>query len=482
MKVKSLKQESILKQFYLYFLVASVIPLIVLFYIIFQYASAGNVDISRLNSKVLIAIACVFSVLGFLGTRSFLTKIVSLSNKLKKQTFNFDKLDKEKILALADGDEEVSQLARAFSEIINNLEHNLKELNETKKALYQVLSNIGKAVGSAENFDALIQFILETIIEALGAKRGAIFILDERNVLTPRAIFGIKEKFVPHSLSIGESAAGWVVSQRRPLLIPLIDKEDGDSVFSSPLACAPLVFGDKTLGAICVSGKNNDKSFSEEELRILSTLAYQIAVSFENVSLNSEVEKVYFETISALALAVEAKDYYSRGHSERVAKYAVKIASNLSLPQKDLDTLRDAARLHDIGKIGISDDILHKKDKLSSEEKIIMNKHPQIGDGIVKPLKSLRHIVNPIRHHHEFLDGTGYPDGLKGEDIPMITRILTVADIFDALTTNRSYRKALSIEMTKSELDSMAQMGKIDKNVVNTLFKLIDDNQLNTQQ
>ncbi|MDP1853420.1 MAG: HD domain-containing protein [Candidatus Omnitrophota bacterium] len=481
MKVKSVKQESILKQFYVYFAVASVIPLIVLIYLLVQYTAGSGSSFFRVSPKIFLPIAGVFSLLGFWGTRSFLVRIVSLSNKLKSQTLDLEKIDKNTILELAKGDEEVAQLAKVFSEIIANLEKSVQELKQTKQTLYKVLSNIGKAVGSIENFNLLIKFILETVIEALGAKRGAIFVLEENDTLKPKAVSGIDEKLIPQKLRLGEEAAGWVVKEKKPLMVPAFEKDESNSLFASPLAAVPLILRDKVWGAIVLSGKKENNNFSEEELRILSNLGYQIAVSFENFTLNTEVEKIYFETISALALAVEAKDFYSRGHSERVAKYAVKIAGSLGLPQEDLDALRDAARLHDIGKIGITDEILHKADKLTSEERMIMNKHPQIGDGIVRPLRNFSHIINPIRHHHELLDGSGYPDGLKGEDIPLITRVLTVSDIFDALTSDRPYRKALSIDETKREFSLMVDKGKLDKDVVAALFKLIEENKLNQE-
>lgn len=475
--MKSVKQEPILKQFYVYFLVASVVPFFVLIYIILQSAAFKNINISYTSLKFLVIIAAVFSALGFWGTRSFLIKIARLSKKLREQTL--DKMDRNTILELAKGEGEVAQLAKVFSEITTNLEANVKELQETKRMLYQVLSKIGKAVGSAENFDLLIKFILETIVEALGAERGAIFFLEEdKQILIPKAVVGIDKKLVRPQIMLGEEAAGWVAKEKKPLSVPSLEKEEGDALFSSPLIAAPLIVHDKVWGAVTLSGKKGSENFSEDDLKILSNLAYQIAVSFENASLSKEAERTYFETISALALAVEAKDPYSRGHSERVAGYAIKIAECLGLSREDLNTLRDAARLHDIGKIGITDDILQKAGKLTMEEKAIMNKHPQIGEGIVKPLRSFQHIINPIKHHHEFLDGSGYPDGLKAEKIPLVTRVLTIADILDALISERPYRKAFSIDEAKKELEAMVQWGKIDANAVNALFKLIEEKKI----
>ncbi|RJO64655.1 MAG: HD domain-containing protein [Candidatus Omnitrophota bacterium] len=485
MKVKSVRQESILKQFYVYFLVASVIPFIILIYILLQSAAGSGMLNVYLNSKVLLLIAGILSVLGFWGTRSFLLKIVTLSNKLKSTNLDkLDKIDKNTLMELAQGDEEIAHLARAFSEIITNLEENVKELKETKTTIYQILSRIGQTVNSIDNFDLLVQFILETMVRSLRAKKGIIVFLDQaKGVLRPKALVGIDKKTVPLELGIGTGALGWVIETKKSLLVPSLDTahQDPDAIYEPPLIAAPLVVHEQLWGAICISGKaagGEGESFSEEDLNILTNLAYQIAVSLENFTLNAEVEKIYFETISALALAVEAKDKYSRGHSDRVAKYAVAIAEYLHLSSEDLSTLRDAARLHDIGKIGITDEILHKPGKLNTQEIQIMHKHPEIGEGIVKPLRNFRHIIEPIKHHHEFLNGNGYPDGISDGNIPFITRILTVADIFDAMISDRPYRKALSIDMAKSELESMSKEGKIDNEVVDALLNLVKENKL----
>jgi len=478
MKIRSLKQESIVKQFYIYFLVASVIPFIVFVYLILQFMNAGKIDTSTVNFKFLLGIAAFFSILGFWGTRSFLIKIASFTKKLREDTS--DKIDKSTILELAQGEGEVAYLAKLFGNITTKLEENVIKLEATKKTLHRVLSKVGKAIGSAGNFEVLIQFILETIMDALECTRGAIYILDEEsNVLKPKVVLGVQEQYVPGEIKLGEGTLGWVAKEGKPLLIPTLDeKEESISLFTPPLIAAPIVVRDKISGAISLSGKSREESFSEDELKILSNLAYQIAGAFENAKLNIEIERTYFETMSALALAVEAKDPYSRGHSERVVQYSKKIAEYLGLPQEDLNTLRDAALLHDIGKIGIIDQILKKAGTLNSEELEIMRQHPSIGEEIVKPLRSFRHIMDPIKHHHEFLDGSGYPDGLKADQIPLLTRVLTVADIFDAMNSDRPYRKALSIEETKKEIQCMVEKGKVDKMAAEALFRLIEDRKL----
>lgn len=477
MKLKSVEQESILRQFFIYFLAASVIPLIIFIYLVFQVITQGAALAASANFKILLGIAGVFLLLGFWGTRSFLMKIVTLSNRLKGA--NLDNRDRNNILELAKGEGEVAQLAKVFGEITTNLEENVRELKETKRTLYEVLSKIGKAIGSIENFDALIQFILETIVEALGAKRGAIYSTDtERGILRRKAVVGIEAELTPPEIKFGEEAVGWIAKERKPLSVPLLEEGEDSALFSPPLLATPLIVHDKLWGVISLSGNKAKKNFSEEDLKILSNLAYQIAVSFENFSLNSEAERSYFETISALALAVEAKDNYSRGHSDRVAEYALKLAGYIGLSKHDLETLRDAARLHDIGKIGIADEILKKPGKLNIGEMTIMREHTKIGEGIIRPLKSFHHLIGLIRHHHEFLDGSGYPDGLKAEEISQLTRILTVSDIFEALTSDRPYRQALSIEDTEKEMYKMVESGKLDRQIVDALFKLVAENKI----
>ena len=243
--------------------------------------------------------------------------------------------------------------------------------------------------------------------------------------------------------------------------------------FSETLLCAPLLYHDRVSGIITLSrSPTAGKNFSEEDLELVFNLACQTAVAIENSKLNRDIEKTYFETISALALAVDAKDEFSRGHLDRVSEYALMIGTRLGLDDDDLNTLRDAARLHDLGKIGVPDEILKKEGPLSDEEWVIMRRHPEIGESIIKPIRSLQHLCDPIRHHHERIDGSGYPDGLKGDDISPLVRILAVADAYDALTTERSYRPKESKEQAIATLRSMKDL--LDQDVVNILLEGLD--------
>lgn len=159
-----------------------------------------------------------------------------------------------------------------------------------------------------------------------------------------------------------------------------------------------------------------------------------------------EMKNVYLETIKALSSSVDAKDRYTNGHSQRVAHYAIRLAKAMDLSSYQLENIRIAATLHDIGKIGIRDDILNKPGALSREEFDVIKQHPRIGANILDEVKFLRGVSDIILHHHERYDGKGYPDGLAGEEIAVEDSVLSIADTFDAVTTDRPYRKAKTVD------------------------------------
>jgi len=207
---------------------------------------------------------------------------------------------------------------------------------------------------------------------------------------------------------------------------------------------------------------------------LLTNIGSQVAVAIENYRLNLDVERTYVETILALALAVEAKDPYSAGHSKRVGFYASKIGEQMGLDVETQRILSHAGILHDIGKIGIKDDILLKPGMLTPDEQKIMQQHSVIGEAIVKPVRSLHQVVSLVRHHHERFDGTGYPDALKGEAIPIGARVLAVADTYDAMVTDRPYRRRLSLEEARAELKRNAGI-QHDPTVVDAFLRYLDE-------
>src|SRR6202012_3955915 len=177
--------------------------------------------------------------------------------------------------------------------------------------------------------------------------------------------------------------------------------------------------------------------------------------------------------VFSLALSIEAKDPYTKGHCDRLSSYSEALGRRLGLPAELCVALRRAGVVHDVGKIGVPEHVLLKKGPLTEEDWAIMKQHPVTGERICQPLRSFRHVLPIIRHHHEKLDGTGYPDGLKGEEIPITARILSVVDVFDALTSDRSYRAASTPEEAFRIMQEEVERGWWDARLVKEFARII---------
>ena len=191
----------------------------------------------------------------------------------------------------------------------------------------------------------------------------------------------------------------------------------------------------------------------------------------------TENRELFLGSIRMLAAAIDEKDPYTRGHSGRVAKYSMLIGDPLGMNAEDLDRLRISALLHDVGKIGVDDRVLKKPGKLTDEEFDLMKQHPSKGANIMRPVAQLRDVLPGIELHHERMDGAGYPYGLHGEQIPMMARIIAVADTLDAITTNRPYQSAMDIEYALDRIRSLA-VTKFDAQVVAALDAAVKSGQL----
>jgi HD-GYP domain-containing protein (c-di-GMP phosphodiesterase class II) len=249
-----------------------------------------------------------------------------------------------------------------------------------------------------------------------------------------------------------KGVVGFVIKTRKPLIVKKGDNQaqslpGGEVLIYSTLLAVPIVEKGEVRGVIGVCDQKYVDRIDTDDLFLLENISGQIATTIENIDLNNEIDDTYYETLVMLARVVEAKDPYSAGHLERVASYVDAVAIKLRLDGETRKILHGGALLHDLGKVGIRDDILKKTGKFTDDEYAIMKEHSMIGENILKPLRSMIKLAELVRHHHEHYDGTGYPDGLKGEEIPITSRILAIADVYDSITTDRPYRKA----MTKNE-------------------------------
>lgn len=207
---------------------------------------------------------------------------------------------------------------------------------------------------------------------------------------------------------------------------------------------------------------------SIEQMKIINKINTELKESKE------ELEKAYLESIQTLRYTVEAKDVYTRGHSDRVSNYSVLIGKNMRLSPEDLKTLEIGGLFHDVGKIGVPDSILLKEDKLTDDEYSEIKNHPAIGKHILSNATIFKDIIPIVYHHHEKYNGTGYPSKLAGEDIPLLARITAVADTFDAMTSKRSYRNALPLEVVRNEIQKCSG-SQFDPKIADIFLDILDN-------
>jgi HD-GYP domain-containing protein (c-di-GMP phosphodiesterase class II) len=217
------------------------------------------------------------------------------------------------------------------------------------------------------------------------------------------------------------------------------------------LLVVPLKMRERLMGFIAVVSLTASKRFDEGQRKLLSIVASRAAAAIENARLYEDLQATFQQTIQSLARTIDKMDRYTAGHSERVARYAVALARWMGLPEDQIQIVRHSALMHDIGKIGCVMN-LNKAGKLTQDEYEIFKRHPVYGREILDPIKFLGPVIPGVYLHHERWDGRGYPLGLAGNDIPLIARIISVADTYDAMTSDRSYRRALPHEVTINEL------------------------------
>lgn len=327
---------------------------------------------------------------------------------------------------------------------------------EITKTLY----NIDRVILSTMDKKEVLRLCLANLKPLLDIEYMSIAILEpeknEFNIVIASFAHGIYEdnKPIPFNATILKSA----ISSRTSLYYADIRAEEllsGDSMIKDygikSLLTVPLIAKGSPIGSLNL-GSLKPNSFTKEDIVLAEGYALHMAIAIDNSKLYAELQNLFMNTIMSFSSAIDAKSSWTQNHSSQVATYAIAIAKKLGIDESSMEDLRIAVLLHDIGKIGIPDLILDKTSWLSKEEREEMQKHPLYGVSILQPIQEMRRIVPIIKHHHEHWDGTGYPDGLSGNMIPLGARILSVADAFESMITDRPYRKRLTLEEIKIEL------------------------------
>lgn len=337
------------------------------------------------------------------------------------------------------------------------------------------------------NIEQVSKSIVENAVKLLGARQGSLFLINKKtNKLELKAKTGYsntqdnQEKLELDSGVLSEVAV-------KGELVPIYRESFSQDLFfdQSPndegsFVSVPLKSQNKVIGIINISDKTQGGQFTNEDLRLLGVLADQAAVALENLTLYHNLQEMYLGAIKTLAKAVDAKDPYTKRHSERVTQYMMAMAEEMKLSEELRHTLECASMIHDIGKIGIREDVLNKTGRLTEEEFEEIKKHPVIGRDMIMPMESLREIQPLILYHHRHFDGGGYPgEPIKDGEIPLGARMIAVADAFDAMVSNRPYRQALPVEVAIKELQRCAG-SQFDPEIVNVFVNILNKKNLLT--
>lgn len=355
----------------------------------------------------------------------------------------------------------------------------IRTIRQFKDGLNRILYTVPK-IYQLQPIDAILEEILEGLMPLVNSK-DAFILVDDCNSSHGEIIYkGVGEYKIP---------VNSLVNMLSPELMEKIgfSRENKIKVQLDHGIILPLLGeNNSSIGVIYIESNNFD-----EGLKLLEIYSTQAATSIINAFLHSlinmkkeeldrtymELKKRYIDTIEALRLTVDAKDYYTRGHSDRVSYYAAKIGEAFELSPEEIELLKVGGIFHDIGKIGTADDILFKVEKLDFDEYEEIKKHPLKGAYILSAISMFKDVVPLVKYHHERYDGRGYPEGLKGEEIPILARILSVADAFDAMTSDRKYRSKLNLGEAINQF-KMNSSTQFDPLVVEKLLSLLDNYEL----
>ncbi|MGZ3495146.1 MAG: HD domain-containing phosphohydrolase [Thermodesulfobacteriota bacterium] len=338
----------------------------------------------------------------------------------------------------------------------------LKQIEEKVERL-ALLSQLGQILNSTLDHKEIRRRAMQAATQLMKAEAGSLLLVDEgkRQLHFEVALSDREEDIKMIPLNFGEGIAGCVAQSGNPLIVNSPKKDhrffkgvDERTDFKTRnIICVPVKVKEKIIGVLEAINKQERGGFNKEDLSLFISLADQVAIALDNSRLYQELEEMFFQTTDSLADAIEKRDPYTGGHTRRVTQYSLAISKYLQLKPLEKKWLKITSVLHDVGKVGIEDQILKKPEQLTPEEFEMIKRHCNIGVEIIEHVRQLRESIPGVKYHHEQLDGKGYPSGLKGDEIPVLAKIVAVADTFDAMTTNRPYRKAMEKEAAIKELE-----------------------------
>ncbi len=390
--------------------------------------------------------------------------------KLKEGTKRLAKREFDSRVIVASNDE--------FEEVAESFNSMASQLGKQFKALV-TMGDIDRAILSVLDTEKIVNTLVARIREVFPCKSTSITVLDPGSSDTAQSYIGEDQKDKESIVETVQITPEEMQTLRENPETQLITLDENLPQYLAPLAKRGIksflvlpLFLKQGLAGIISLGYVKQPKFSQEDLDNARRLANQVAVAFSNARLIEELNELNWGTLRALARAIDAKSSWTAGHSERSTKLAIKIGKGMGLDQDELDDLRRGGLLHDIGKLGIPPEILDKVGNLTPEEEDLMHKHTTVGVRILEPIAAYSDVIPIVLQHHEFYDGTGYPNGLMGESINLGARIFIVADTFDALISDRPYRKALDRKSAIKYIKEGAG-SRFDPKVVDVFVKVM---------
>jgi HD-GYP domain-containing protein (c-di-GMP phosphodiesterase class II) len=362
----------------------------------------------------------------------------------------------------------------------------VSETLHTNQRQLKALVGVGHVINSSRGLEAVLDEVMDAVIALMRAERGLIMLCDGRGELPIKAARGMDQvKLEGEDFFVSKTIVRRVAETGSPVLTTNAQEdprfEQQKSVLEHNLRsilCVPLKLKDETIGVIFVDSRVYSGLFEENDLEILSAFADQAAVAIDNARMfdklqkaNTELTEAYDATLRGWALTLELRDKETEGHTQRVTTLTEILAKKIGINGKELEHINRGSLLHDIGKIAIPDSILLKKGQLTLAERKYMELHPEFAKDMLEKIEFLRPAIDIPYCHHEKWDGSGYPRNLRGEEIPLAARVFAVVDVWDALTSERPYRKPLDPQEVRQHIRE--QSGKhFDPRVVEAFLSL----------
>lgn len=375
-------------------------------------------------------------------------------------------------------EDEIGVLSDALRTMLSAIRHSHEALRVHGEEL-EALYNLSQEFLGTLDQEITLDTALSYAIAGTNAEAGSILLADPNaNEIAIRAVIGFPQELIGQRFPVdAHTAPGFALTQRKP--ISAVDLRTESRFNVPPMIeemgiranlAVPMQVNNRSIGALVVDSFS-PRTFSDEEIRLAQSIANHTAIALERARLYEDLGESYDRTLDALVAALDARDNETQGHSRRVVAYTLTLARQMNVPEELLPTIRRGALLHDIGKIGVPDAILHKPRSLTNEEWEIMRRHPEWGERILAGIEFLGSAAEIVLAHHERWDGRGYPKGVAGEQNPLGARIFAVADALDAITSDRPYRKARAYEVARAEIEA-GSGAQFDPQVVEAFLQI----------